>query len=109
MEQVNELQTNLEVIIRELIPVRHEGKRLPEEIDLSKVLRKLKVNLTGMISRHQKIVELMKQDDTKFTGSDHSCSQGQRVLLASSCLNSSFPNSTDTFSTVEHFGSNSGS
>ena len=64
---------DLELIIRELIPVRNEGKPLPEAIDLDKVLRKLKVTLTGMISRHQNIVELMmKEDDTKSTGSDHS-------------------------------------
>ena len=72
LEQVNKLQTDLEVIIRELIPVRHEGKPLPEAIKLDKVLRKLNVTLTGMISRHQKIVELMmKEDDTKSTGLDN--------------------------------------
>ena len=72
MEQVNELQMDLEVIIRELIPIRHEGKPLPEAIDLDKVLRKLEVTLTQMISRHQKLTELMKEDDTKSTSSDHS-------------------------------------
>ena len=52
LEQVNELQVDLEVIVRELIPIRHEGKPLPEAKELDKVLRKLKVTLTGMISRH---------------------------------------------------------
>ena len=47
------------MIIRELIPVQHKSNPLPEAIDLDKVLRKLKLKLTGMISRHQKIMELM--------------------------------------------------
>ena len=34
LEQINELQTDLEVIIEELIPTRHEGKQLPEAISL---------------------------------------------------------------------------
>ena len=54
LEQVNELQKDLEVIIWELIPVRQKGKLLPEAIDLDKALRKLKVKLKGMISRHPK-------------------------------------------------------
>ena len=62
---------DLEEIIQELILVRHKGKPLPAAIDLDKVLRKLKVNLIGMISRHKKITELMK-DDAKSTKSDHS-------------------------------------
>ena len=108
LELVNELQKDLEIIIREKIAVRHEAKTLPEAINLDTVLRKLKVNLTGMVSRHQKIVELiMKEDDTKSTGSDHSGSTRQRVLPASICLNSAFPSSIETFSTGEHFGSHS--
>ena len=55
-EQVNELQTDLEVIIGELIPIQHEGELLLDAIDLNKVLRKLKVTLTQMISRHQKLM-----------------------------------------------------
>ena len=51
------------MIIRELIPVEQKGNPLPEAIDLDKVLRKLKVKLTGMISRHQKIMELMVKED----------------------------------------------
>ena len=34
LEQVNKLQTELEVIIWEVIPVQHEGKPLPEVVDL---------------------------------------------------------------------------
>ena len=46
LEQVNELQMDLEVIIGELIPIRHEGKPLPDAISVDKVLRKLKFTLT---------------------------------------------------------------
>ena len=63
---------DLEVIVQELIPIRHEGKLLPEAIDLNKVLRKLEVTLTQIISRHHKLTELMKEDDTKSTSSNHS-------------------------------------
>ena len=65
-EQVNELQTDLEVIIGELIPIKYQGKPLPEAIALDEVLRKLKLTLTQMISRLQKLMELMatvKNDD----------------------------------------------
>ena len=73
LKQVNELQTDLEAIIRELLPLRHEGKPLPEAIGLDKVLRKLEITLTQMISRHQKLTELLKEDeDAKSTSSDHS-------------------------------------
>ena len=54
LKQVNELQTDFEIIIWELIPVRNEGKPVPEATDLNKVLRKLKVTLAEMISRHKK-------------------------------------------------------
>ena len=73
MKHVNELQMDLEVIIGELIPIRHQGKPLPEAIDLDKVLRKPKLTLTPMISRLQKLTELMatvKEDDD--TSSNHS-------------------------------------
>ena len=73
LEQVNELQTDLEVIIRELIPIRREGKPLPAAIGLGKVGRKLKFTMTQIISKHQKLMELMatiKDDETK---SDHPC------------------------------------
>ena len=111
LEHVSELQKDLEEIIRELIPVRHEGKQLPEAIDLDNVLRKLKVNLTVMISRHQKIMQLMKEDDTKFTGSDHSGSamtEGTTSIKLPK-LNIPKPNSMETFSIGEYFGSSSGS
>ena len=72
MKQVNELQTDLEEIIRKLIPLRHEGKPLPQAIGLDKVLKKLEVTLTQVISRHQKLTELMKEDeDANSTSSDH--------------------------------------
>ena len=53
--------------------MRHEGKPLPEAIDLDKVFRKLEVTLTQMINRHLKLMELMKEDNTKSTTSDYSC------------------------------------
>ena len=34
LEQVNKLQTDLEEVFGELIPIRHEGKPLPEAIKL---------------------------------------------------------------------------
>ena len=45
LEQVKEVQTYLETIIGELIPLRHEAKLLPEERSLDNVLRKLKLTL----------------------------------------------------------------
>ena len=75
LEQVNKLHTNLEVIIRELISIRHQGKPLPQTIDLDKILRKMKFTLTQMISRHQKLTELMeiaKDDHTNSTSSNNS-------------------------------------
>ena len=41
LQQVNKLQIDLEVIIRELIGIRHQDNPLPEAIDLDKVLREL--------------------------------------------------------------------
>ena len=42
------------------------ASRLPEAIDLDKVLMKLKVTLTGMISRHKKRTEWVKEDDANL-------------------------------------------
>ena len=50
LEQVNELQMDLEVIIGDLIPIRHEGKQLGGAISLDKVFRKIKFTLTRMTS-----------------------------------------------------------
>ena len=72
LEQINEVQTDLELIIGELIPTRHEGKPLPEAISLDKVLRKLKFTLTQMISKHHKLMELMPTVKDDDTSSDHS-------------------------------------
>ena len=38
LEQITKLQTELEVILREFLPLNHETTPLPEAIDLDKVL-----------------------------------------------------------------------
>ena len=72
LEQVNELQMDLEVIIGESMPLRHDAKLLPEAISLYKVLRKLKLTLKQLISKHQTLVELMATIKDDDTNSDHS-------------------------------------
>ena len=106
LEQVPELQTDVEVIIGELIPIRHQDKPLPEAIGLYKVLRKLKFTLTQMISKHYKLMELMETVKMMILHVIQIILVPQR-LLASSCLNSAFPNLMETFLIGEHFGSSS--
>ena len=75
MEQVTELQDELEVVLRELIPLRNETVPLDEAIDLGKFLRQLKVTLKYLISTHLKLSKLMetvKDEDAKSTKSDGS-------------------------------------
>ena len=72
MEQVNKLQDDLKVVLRELIPLKHEAVPLDEAIDLDKFLSKLKVTLKHLISTHQKSMELKETNKDDDTDSDHS-------------------------------------
>ena len=69
MEQVTELQDELEVVLRELIPLKNEAVPLDEAINLDKFSRQLKVTLKHLISTHPKLINLMEMvkddDDTK--------------------------------------------
>ena len=70
---------------------------------LDKVLRKLEITLTQMISRHQKLTELLKEDeDAKSTSLDHSvpAKATTRIKLPKSV----FSNLMETFSTGGHLG-----
>ena len=59
LEQVTELQEDLEIIFRELIPLRHEATPLPEAIDLDRFLRKSKLSVKHLTSEHEKLTDLM--------------------------------------------------
>ena len=69
LEQVNKLQTDLDIFLKELISVKDEAVMpLPEATDLDKVLGKLKLTLKHLISENQKLMELIatiKDDNTK--------------------------------------------
>ena len=52
--------------------MKHEAKPLPETISLDEVLRKLELTLKQLISKHQKLMELMPTVKDDDTNSDHS-------------------------------------
>ena len=51
MEQVSELQGDLEVVLRELLPSKHEAIALDDAINLDQFLRKLKLALKHPIGK----------------------------------------------------------
>ena len=68
MEQVNDLHDELEVLLKELIPMKNAAVLLHEAIDLDKFLKQLKVTLKHLISTHLKLIKLLetvKDEDAK--------------------------------------------
>ena len=89
LRRVTKLQDDLEVILKELIPFKHDAIPLPETKYLDKFVRKLKLTLKQLISEHKKLMDLIAaitDDDSK---SDHTSSQR---LPVSSCPNPAIPN-----------------
>ena len=72
MKQVTTLQGDLEVVLREFIPLKHEAAPLDEAIGLDKFLKKIKVTLKPLISTDQKWMELMEIDKDDDTNSNNS-------------------------------------
>ena len=71
LEQVNELQTGLYVVMKELMSLKDEGTPSPETIYLEKILRKLKLHIKFLVSEHTKLIDLITTIKD-YTKSDHS-------------------------------------
>ena len=82
-EQVTDLQEELEVVLRELRPMKNEVVLLDEAIDLDKFLRKLKMTLKHPISTHPNVIKLLEMDkDEDAKSTNQMVPQRQRMLLA---------------------------
>ena len=60
MEQVTDLQDELEVVLKELIPIKNEAVPLDEANDLNTFLRELIVILKHLISTHPKLIKFLE-------------------------------------------------